>query len=361
VTELVAPPGYLLDPTDNSEEVTVGAAGEANHDAEVTFENHRQWLALDVSKTADGANNTLYLWGIEKMIAASPTGPWFDGKTPIAPLIKTVDPGGNTALYYQVVVTEEGVQTSNYVVSGTITVHNPNDAPVTATIHESLANCVIDGGAAGADVTRAVAPDVNGVGTDYGYSCNLGNGPVAAGTNTATITWDRSDYPQSADDLLPANADAVFTDEGSDGYTFVATETGKTVTVDDDHFDFPGGWTITAGDQADGTYESPVYSIETGTQPGTCSPVITNTASLVGTVVPSVLARVTGPPPLQTSESGQVCVNAVPIVLPPKQQPHPHVLPNTGGPDAWVFAAGLAMLLGGGALVLADQRRKRRS
>ena len=51
-------------------------------------------------------------------------------------------------------------------------------------------------------------------------------------------------------------------------------------------------------------------------------------------------------------------------VLPPKQvkpQHHPAVLPNTGGPDRWLPAAGLALLLAGAALVAGDRRRKHRS
>ena len=358
VTELVAPPGYLLDPTDNSQTVEVGEAGTETANVTVTFENHKKWLPLDISKTAAGTVNVRYLWGIEKMIAASAAGPWSNGTTAGAPLIKTVPAGGDTRLYYQVVVTEEGIQRTDYMVTGTITVHNPNDAAVTATIHEALANCSIDGGVVGQDVTRAVAPDVGDVGTVYNYTCalgdNLANVPTA---NTASVVWDRSDYPQTVDDIGASGN--YLTETDAVGFNFDETEFDKTVMVDDDHFDFPGGWQITYG-EGDGSYESPVYSFETGTQPGTCSAVITNTATVSAVIVP-VLARVTGTPPLQTSESGQVCVNAVPIVLPPKQQPHPHVLPNTGGPDAWVLAAGMALLLGGAGLVLADQRRKRRS
>jgi LPXTG-motif cell wall-anchored protein len=367
VTELVAPPGYLLDPTDNSETVEVGEAGTPTANVTVTFDNHKQWLPLDISKTAAGTVNVRYLWGIEKMIAPSAAGPWSNGTTVGAPLIKTVPAGGDTRLYYRVVVTEEGVDRTAYLVTGTIDVDNPNTGDVTATISDSLSDvgtCVVT--AIGAvdvdpDLALPLTTDVPGGGTTtYHYACALGdNLAVVPTSNTASVVWDRSDYPQTVDDIgasgnYPPETDTV-------DLTFEETEFDKTVVVDDDHFDFPGGWTITWGDEEDGTYESPVYSIETGTQPGTCSAVITNTATVSAAVVVPVDARVTGPVPLSDSESGQVCVNAVPIVLPPKQQPHPHVLPNTGGPDAWVLATGLAMLLGGGALLLADQRRKRRS
>jgi uncharacterized repeat protein (TIGR01451 family)/LPXTG-motif cell wall-anchored protein len=75
--------------------------------------------------------------------------------------------------------------------------------------------------------------------------------------------------------------------------------------------------------------------------------------------VASLTAR--NAPALTANASTQV-TNCV-IVSPPKppQKPHPHVLPNTGGPDGWVLGSGLALLLAGGTLVLTDQRRRRRS
>jgi LPXTG-motif cell wall-anchored protein len=58
----------------------------------------------------------------------------------------------------------------------------------------------------------------------------------------------------------------------------------------------------------------------------------------------------------------RICTPAVIVSppSPPKQRP-PAVLPNTGGPNSWILAAGLALLLAGGSLVLTDRRRRRRS
>jgi LPXTG-motif cell wall-anchored protein len=53
-----------------------------------------------------------------------------------------------------------------------------------------------------------------------------------------------------------------------------------------------------------------------------------------------------------------------PLVLPPVVSPPqvtPPSLPNTGGPDRWILAAGLLLLLGGSTLVAGDRRRRRRS
>jgi len=63
-----------------------------------------------------------------------------------------------------------------------------------------------------------------------------------------------------------------------------------------------------------------------------------------------------------TTDNGTPAAPVI-VVSPPKptQKPHPHVLPNTGGPNGWIAAGGLALVLAGGTLVLADQRRRRRS
>jgi len=276
--------------------------------------------------------------------------------------VKTVDQGGDTQLYYRVVVSQLGIDTFDYQVEGDITVGNPNGAAVHATISESLTGCVVTA-IEGLDVPDAALPlttDVPIDGSTYHYVCDLGDDTVAAGTNTATVTWDRSDYPQSVDDI---NATGNFTDDASAPFDFddpPVVENDKTVVVSDDHFNFVPAWVISWGDEVDGVYESAVYSTDTATATGTCSAVITNTATV--SAVQIVIGLVAAPPPVlaQNSESGQACVRAV-VVSPPRPEPHPNVLPNTGGPQAGVFAVGLALLLGGGTLVLVDQRRRRRS
>jgi len=85
----------------------------------------------------------------------------------------------------------------------------------------------------------------------------------------------------------------------------------------------------------------------------------TNSVSSCATYLNVATLTATNAPTLTASASTQV-VNCV-VVLAPVQQPHPHVLPNTGGPNVWLFGGGLAMLLAGSTLVLTDQRRRRRS
>jgi uncharacterized repeat protein (TIGR01451 family) len=103
----------------------------------------------------------------------------------------------------------------------------------------------------------------------------------------------------------------------------------------------------TAVDLAAGQSES-VHVVSATSNLSSCATYL-NVATLTATNAPTLTA----------SASTQV-VNCV-IVSPPVQQPHPHVLPNTGGPDVWLFSGGLAMLLAGSTLVLIDQRRRRRS
>jgi LPXTG-motif cell wall-anchored protein len=350
VTEIVPPPGYLLngDATDSwsgsvSEQETVP----------VGFANRKAWLPLVVTKDATGHYSATYVWTIDKQIAPAATGPWSDGTTAGAPLLKTVDAGGDTSLYYRIHVAQDHVVTSSYVVDGTIHVANPNDAAMTAVIDESLDGCTIG------DAADPATVSVPAGGADYSYSCQLGDGPVSAGTNTATASWSMTDYPQATEALVADTDPAHYTDSGSDGYTFDdESSTDKTITVTDDHHAFDPAWVITWGDAEGGTYDSPVYSTNTQTAAGSCSAVITN----VGTVVSGELAL------LRDSESGKVCVNAPPAppvapvvaVSPPKQQ-HPSVLPNTGGPGLWPLGAGLALLLAGGTLALGGRRRRRRS
>jgi len=93
--------------------------------------------------------------------------------------------------------------------------------------------------------------------------------------------------------------------------------------------------------------ESEVVHVVSGTSTASCK-AYPNVASLTATNAPELTANAT------TTVS-------CPIVSPPQIPPLPPELPNTGGPDIWMVAAGLVLLLGGGTLVAGDRRRRRRS
>jgi LPXTG-motif cell wall-anchored protein len=352
----IAPPGsdtpdpnddyFIADPPGDTITLTVGESATATFN----FYDVKKWQPLDITKSAAGTFGARYLWDIEKQIAPTATGPWSDGTTPSAPLVKTTS-GLDQSLYYRVVVTENGIDATNYVVTGTIDVDNPNDEAVDATISESLDGCVID------SEDDSISRTVPAGGATYGYTCDLGdNLEVVPDSNTATVTWDISTYPQDEADIGDAG-DYTDSDTASN-IVWTETSTDQTITVTDDHFDFEPDWVITWGDDSSaedgdgvGVYASDVYSVNAGpVAAGACSAVITNTATITGDAE-AVLGS--------TSESGQVCVPAIIPPLPPEVIPP--TLPNTGGPNAMILAAGVALLLGGSGLVIGDRRRRRRS
>jgi LPXTG-motif cell wall-anchored protein/uncharacterized repeat protein (TIGR01451 family) len=104
-----------------------------------------------------------------------------------------------------------------------------------------------------------------------------------------------------------------------------------------------------AVDLAPGETES--VHVVSGTTTASCK-AYPNAATLTATNAPQLTASAS------TTVANCVVVSP-PIVSPPKH--HPSVLPNTGGPDRWMLAGGLALLLAGAATVVGDRRRRRRS
>jgi large repetitive protein len=307
VEETAAPGSDTVDPDDDyfladpsTITLTVAKSGTASFD----FYDVKKWQPLDISKNAAGTFGAKYNWAVEKQISLTgEEGTWNDGTDPNSPLVKHIEAGGDTNLYYKVVVTEEGVDNSAYVVTGTIHVDNPNNAAVEADLAESLAGCTLDSN----DETFPVSVTVPAGGADYAYTCDLGNDPQPVpDSNTATVTWDISTYPQAEGDIGDAgdytdsftDTDVPFTESAS---------VDKTITVTDDLVPFDPAWVITWGDDSSaddgdgiGVYESDVYSVDTEAEAGTCSDVLTNTATITGDE--DVLD--------ESSESGQVCVEA---------------------------------------------------
>jgi hypothetical protein len=130
---------------------------------------------LLVTKTAEASYTRTYDWTIAKSV----------DKTLVEQF------GGTATFNYTVVATQTGFTDSDWAVSGTITVANPNDIDITTDdVADAIDNggtCTVTGG------TGAVIPANDDV--DFPYSCTYASAPSpAAFTNEATATWDETLY-----------------------------------------------------------------------------------------------------------------------------------------------------------------------
>lgn len=314
VTETGAPTGYMIDnPLGTSTNPqTVGSSQTKTFN----FTDHRIWQGVTATKDATPRYTAEYDWSIVKEISPDGTdGSWVTDTTGAAPLVKEVasDAADADTLYYRVNVTEGARTPSDYVVDGSVYVTNPDDnvGAMTVDLTDSVpgdASCTFPGGA-------SVSVPADGVAHAYAYTCDLGDTPAPgdiAGlqTNTATVTWDRSDYPQVPGDLTNVGGPTRHVDATAD-YNFasaVVTEVNKTVTVTDNQHTFDPAWTIT-WNSANGTSNtSGVYTQTLVVDPGSCSSVFANTATITGNGV----AGVGGDDEILGSDSeyGKVCEGA---------------------------------------------------
>ncbi len=123
-------------------------------------------------------------------------------------------------------VTPEGYTDSAWAVAGKITVANPNGFDVAGVnVTDAIDNggsCSVAGG------TNVTVPKNSSVVLDY--TCTYAAAPSpAAGTNTATATWDKATY-------FTPNGSASGT-AGVDFSAVTPTESNKTITVVDDKTD----------------------------------------------------------------------------------------------------------------------------
>ena len=270
VEETVPPAGYLL-PADRTQTVTPVEFGSYV----LTFVDPSPWKNLTVSKTAVGSYEVDHTWNIDKSVELNG-----------APVTDPVNVAGTTTedFDYSVQVSQDERTVSNIVVSGVITVNNPNAAPVTATLADVLADgtlCTI----AGSDADNA-APGrqvvVAAGGSTYNYSCAPSAEPASlAGSNSATVTWDLAKYPQTQAHVDSPNAAGTKTATAVQAFTYTVTNTNKTITVVDDQQVFVPEWIITWGDGAANLVRN--YTVAHGLETaGTCDDFV-NTATVVET------------------------------------------------------------------------------
>lgn len=275
IEETVAPEGYLLPaPADRTQSLTASEYGTYT----LTFVDPKPYKPLTVEKTAIGGYEVEYTWDIDKSVAVA--GEDVDGEQ--------ITTAGDTTVGFDYTVAVDPLQriVREVLVTGEITVNNPNDQPVVATLIDQLADgtsCTID--AADADPgTEGLQVELAAGESTFGYECAAEEEPAALnGSNEVTVAWDLGKYPQTqaqVDD--PAAAGTASVSDTAE-FEYEVTESNKTITILDDQHVFEAsdaeetGWIASWDDPAENL--SRTYSMEHQGQPGTCKE-FSNTASV---------------------------------------------------------------------------------
>jgi hypothetical protein len=202
---------------------------------------------LEVSKTATPSFTRTYAWDISKDVDNT---------------LITIASGGTATFNYKVDVTHDSGTDSDWQVSGTIKVNNPNTFDVTATVTDASAG----GTCSVTDGFGITIPA--GKSADFSYSCTFTSNP-GSGTNTATASWDKATY-YTPHDSVTGTADFTF----GDPTKIVHGSVTVTDSVD-------GGTATTLGtvSYTDPTKTTFTYSHGFGGVAGTCTD-YTNTATI---------------------------------------------------------------------------------
>ena len=216
---------------------TTGTTGSASRSVDVCVTGTNE--NLTVTKTAQATFTRTFTWGITMSVD---------------PATRNVAAGNPAPFDYAVAVTHDAGTDSNWEVTGTITVSNPNDSgPITLTGVEDAVpggSCSITSGDPHAQV-----PASDSVKLDY--ICTFTSDP-GSGLNTATVTW---------------NAGAASTPDGSTNGTASFTFGAPTTIVDGSATvtDTLGGTlgTLSSGDVSPTTLTD--HQTFSGDQAGTCT------------------------------------------------------------------------------------------
>lgn len=262
VTETDVPAGHLP-PADPTEDATVPVDGSD----EVTFVNARAFAPLTVVNDARASYDVAHDWRVGKAVDR-----------------RRADTPEGTPASFTYTVTLEALpqQRAGHEVHGTVTLTNPNDAPMVATVAAGVTGDVActfsapDSSAAAGHQVQ-VAPGEHGL----AYSCAVPGTPDEQGISTATVSWDGDRYPPvpGTDPGNPVTATADYT------YT-VDRSTDEQVTVTDA---FDGGTAQVLGtftwadvwastDPAPHTVVVDTYVRDIIGEPGSCD-YYTNTAT----------------------------------------------------------------------------------
>ena len=239
---------------DNTAKVVAVDSKESDSDTE-TVEVCVDLDDLVVTKTAKPAFARDYDWTIEKSVKGASS--------------QTVPQGTPASFAYDVVVTPSAAKDAAFVVSGAISVQNPNQTTISGVqLTDSLpgGQCTIDKPAGPLSIQKGTST--------FDYSCVLpGATATTTGTNTATASWDKAAY-HGTSGSASGTAGVDFAQA-----TVVVTDATATVTDTQVQLgDVPGGAVVKASDGP----RTFTYTKAFDGVPGTCT-TYDNTAKVVAT------------------------------------------------------------------------------
>ena len=312
VREIQAPSGYTIAPAcdgthvaPNCDTQTVTLAASDTTQS-LSFYDLKPWSPLTAMKTARGDYTSHYTWDIQKAVRY--------GADAYASSARKDSSNATENFDWKVSVQEVARTEKDFKVTGAITISNPNDTAVVATVTESLSGCTIFdptdttppltplADASAADGFQVSVPkNGTGSGTSYQYECSQSDRSATA--NQLTVSVNRHSYPRDWDDWLAANNatyDAAATSGGSlspsitwhdnpDGTQNISvTDVVKGTTTT--HANSGAPWTHTWGNHGDPTWNATTsryehtYSSPVTATAGNCASV-TNTAAITGTAL----------------------------------------------------------------------------
>lgn len=230
---------------------------------------------LDVTKDAFLGYQRVLLWDIDK----SGPGTVFTGR----------DDQGNLRrmVRYSIDVSADGVRDSDWALTGTIKVDNPNDWPVTVTVTDTVvvdtrpSSCTVAGGDAqpGTPGQQVVIP-ADAVDHALTYECTGVQQGDYVGENTVSIDWsgDSHVYARTTDSATASVVVNGDPDPANSTITLSDLLDGKDVTGDLPQTSFD--WADVNGEAGDETANPPIpahtqrifYEVALGTTADACTP-----------------------------------------------------------------------------------------
>jgi hypothetical protein len=271
----VAPDGVVLKAADGAKTFSYTKEFDGVPGACKTYDNTAKVVEADTLQSDDDTESVQVCTDLDDLVVTKTANPkfardydWTIEKSVDGASSQTVPQGMPASFEYDVVVTPSAPKDGKFVVSGVITVQNPNETTISGvTLTDTL-----PGGTCTVNKPAGLLTIPKGTST-FAYSCELpGATATTKGTNTATATWDASTYYGTDGSATGtksfdfADAQKVVTDQ-------TATVTDTQIDLDDE---VPGGAVVEAGDGP----RTFTYTKEFDGVPGACK-TYDNTAKVV--------------------------------------------------------------------------------